>query len=395
MTISAGLAGVLAVGGIGAGAGWIVDRRTRLSALNWYLASGLLAALLGLALAAGVSAGFGLGLGAILWALVAASFVASKSRRSHLSGGGELRDYELGRAMAWKLWRERGAGPQARIAGQGELVVDRPWDAEVPYVPLGVKEDQGRVPRGEGRHLLVLGGTGSGKTVSADRIALGRVLTDGVPALVLDPKGDERLRADLESLANYVGRPFVVFDPMDEESDRWDPLWSSEPGRTVARILSPIESSEPYYADTLRIHLGVVAEALQLLGLWPVSMPLLLEAAQATKFGQLRKLVQERVGPPALHRRVEEQFAFLSSPSGSRDIASGAARLRVVVGTSLAGGAHPAHGWAGGPASTGAAGRSDRALADLGGGPPGRGRGDHLARPGRHDRLRRRGPGGD
>ena len=236
--------------------------------------------------------------------------------------------------MAWKLWRQRGARPQARIASQGELVVDRPWEAEVPYVPLGVKEDQGRVPRGEGRHLLVLGGTGSGKTVSADRIALGRVLTDRVPALVLDPKGDERLRGDLESLANYLGRPFVVFDPMDEESDRWDPLWSSEPGRTVARILSPIESSEPYYADTLRIHLGVVAEALQLLGLWPVSMPLLLEAAQATKFGQLRKLVQERVGPPALHRRVEEQFAFLSSPSGTRDIASGAARLRVVVGTS-------------------------------------------------------------
>ena len=36
----------------------------------------------------------------------------------------------------------------------------------------------------------------------------------------------------------------------------------------------------------------------------------------------------------ALLRRVEEQAAFLSSPAGRRDIASGAARLRVVVGTS-------------------------------------------------------------
>src|SRR4051812_34877067 len=105
ITMSAALAGLLAVGGIGAGAAWIVDRRTRLSASNWYLASGLLAALLGLALAAGISAGFGLGLGAILWALLTASAVAGKSRRSHLSGGGELRDYELGRPMAWTLWR--------------------------------------------------------------------------------------------------------------------------------------------------------------------------------------------------------------------------------------------------------------------------------------------------
>ena len=236
--------------------------------------------------------------------------------------------------MFWTAWRERGTKPRVRVTSQGEVVVERSWPEDLPYVPLSEDERRGRVPRGEGRHILVLGGTGSGKTVSADRIALARVLLDRIPALVLDPKGDPRLLHDLASLANAVGRPFIVFDPMDPASDRWDPLWSAEPGRTVARIVSPLQTSEPYYADVLRIHLGVVAEALQLLGLWPVSMPLLLEAAQAAHFASIRKHVRARGGPTDLLRRVEEQAAFLSSASGRRDIASPAGRLRVVVGTS-------------------------------------------------------------
>ena len=255
-------------------------------------------------------------------------------RSGATGGGGEGREHEQSRVMAWTAWRERGTRPKVRVGAQGEVIVERRWPEGLPFVPLSIDERRGRVPRGEGHHILVLGGTGSGKTVSADRIALGRVLTDRVPALVLDPKGDERLIDDLGSLANAVGKPFVVFDPMDPASDRWDPLWSAEPGRTVARVVSPLQTSEPYYADTLRIHLGVVAEALQLLGLWPVSMPLLLEAAQATRFASIQQAVRRKSGPMALLRRVEEQAAFLSSPAGRRDIASGAARLRVVVGTS-------------------------------------------------------------
>jgi hypothetical protein len=332
--LTALVVGLVGLSALGAAIGGLVDRRTRLVAWNWYLADAAAAALLALSVAAGAGRTLSLSLGALLWALLMASVAAARSRTSHLASGSELRDYERSRVMFWTAWKERARGPRVRIASQGELVVERGWPEDLPYVPLSKDESVGRVPRGQGRHILVLGGTGSGKTVSADRIALGRVLADRVPALVLDPKGDERLRRDLEGLARYVGRPFVVFDPMDERSDRWDPLWSAEPGRTVARVLAPIQSSEPYYADTLRIHLGVVSEALQLLGLWPVSMPALLEAAQAAKFAEIRKMVQQVIGPPALHRRVEEQCAFISSQSGSRDIASGAARLRVVVGTS-------------------------------------------------------------
>ena len=328
------LVAILALTGFGGLAAWSVSRWTMLSAWNWYLASAAAGTLLFLVVSGGLPTAICLGVGAVLWVLLSGSFFAHRLRGSDGRGGGELRDHELARQMFWRAWRERGRKPRTRIARHGELVVERKWDPDVAWVPLGFKETDGRVPRGEGRHILVLGGTGSGKTVSADRIALGRVAMDRVPALVLDPKGDERLIHDLGELADFVGRPFVVFDPMDAASDRWDPLWSAEPGRTVARIVSPIQTSEPYYADTLRVHLGVVAEALQLLGLWPASVPLLLEAAQAHKFEDLRDMVRDRGGPDGVLRRVEEQHQLLSDHSGKRDIASGASRLRIVVGES-------------------------------------------------------------
>ena len=334
MNMSLALVGLLALTGAGVGGAWLVKARTRLISWNWYLAALALAALLALAIWLGAGLDVSLVLGAALWIASAGSVAANRMRGFDKGGAGEALDHELSRVMFWTAWRERGTTPRVRVTSQGEVVVQRSWPDDLPYVPLSGDERRGRVPRGEGRHILVLGGTGSGKTVSADRIALARVLLDRVPALVLDPKGDPRLLHDLASLANAVGRPFIVFDPMDPASDRWDPLWSAEPGRTVARIVSPLQTSEPYYADTLRIHLGVVAEALELLGLWPVSMPLLLDAAQAAQFASIRKHVRARSGPTDLLRRVEEQAAFLSSASGRRDIANGAGRLRVVVGTS-------------------------------------------------------------
>ena len=110
--------------------------------------------------------------------------------------------------MFWTAWRERGTKPRVRVTSQGEVVVERSWPEDLPYVPLSEDEQRGRVPRGEGRHILVLGGTGSGKTVSADRIALARVLLDRIPALVLDPKGDPAA-ASRPRLAGQCGGPAV------------------------------------------------------------------------------------------------------------------------------------------------------------------------------------------
>jgi hypothetical protein len=132
--------------------------------------------------------------------------VARRLRLAALGAGGELREFEQARVMLWtalapgargrrRAVRER--GDRTYIAGQGELVRERGWPADEPHVPMS-GDGRGRVPRGAGRHVLIVGATGSGS----------------------DPKGDRGLEHDLRMVARVVGRPFVVVDPRDPNTDR-------------------------------------------------------------------------------------------------------------------------------------------------------------------------------
>src|ERR687884_1493707 len=83
---------------------------------------------------------------------------------------------------------------------------------------LAVGRDQRRrtvrIPVGaaSGRHTLVVGATGSGKTVTQAWIA-GRLIRAGHGAVVIDPKGDELLRDELEHAARKARRTFRVWTP--------------------------------------------------------------------------------------------------------------------------------------------------------------------------------------
>jgi hypothetical protein len=249
------ISGVLCAGAVGAIAGavsaWWLHRRTRLSALNVYVFApvgvavfvGALATLQGALIAA--TAPFAA-------AGVGGAAIARRLRLAALGAGGELREFEQARVMLWTtltsgaLGRAREArerGDRTYIAGQGELVRERGWPAEEPHVPMS-GDGRGRIPRGAGRHVLIVGATGSGKTVSARRWLLARVVGDGVGVLVCDPKGDHGLEDDLRTVAHVVGRPFVVFDPRDPKTDCWNPLWSDDIGAVVSRLVAPIAAGE-------------------------------------------------------------------------------------------------------------------------------------------------------
>src|SRR3954447_24568376 len=64
-----------------------------------------------------------------------------------------------------------------------------------------------RIPVGHrsGRHTLVVGATGSGKTVTQAWIA-GRLVREGYGAVVIDPKGDRLLKDELEHAARNARR---------------------------------------------------------------------------------------------------------------------------------------------------------------------------------------------
>lgn len=322
---------------------WWMHRRTALSAHNLDFVAGIVVLILGGAAVLGQWLAF-IGLTPALVGAVVAAVIGRRYRLGALGAGGELREFERSRLMAWRALsrpaRElRGArrrrGDRTWVAGQGELVRRRGWPADEPWLPMAA-DGSGRIPRRAGRHLLIVGSTGSGKTVSARRWLLGRILADGVAVLATDPKGDAGLEQDLRAAAQVVGRPFVLFDPCDSTTDRWNPLWAPNTGAVVSRLVAPIAAGEGnarYYADLLQIHLGLIAGGLKAAGLWPANMPLLLEAAQLDRYDELLALVRDRAGHRAeIFERMRAHRALITGPEGKRDLTGGTLRLRVVAG---------------------------------------------------------------
>jgi len=337
MAMAGLLASVAAGAMLGAAAAWWLHRRTAVSPRCLYLvgASGPVALAAALALRAPallLAATFCAALGA------AGAVLARRWRLAALGAGGELREYEQARIGPLRAWRGRqrgGSRGRTYIANQGELIQERAWPAGEPSVPM-TASGMGRLPRRAGRHLLIAGATGSGKTVSARRWLLARILADGVGVLVTDPKGDRGLESDLRAGARLAGRPFVLFDPREPGTDRWNPLWSEDTGAVMSRLVAPIQAAEGnarYSADLLQIHLGIVAEALRAAGLWPASLPLLLDTAQLTAYDQLLALVRHAGDEHTeLAARMREHRQLITDPAGRRDLLGGTTRLRVIAG---------------------------------------------------------------
>jgi hypothetical protein len=324
------LALVIALGALGLLGAWLLRRRTTLSVKNLYLAAGLT----GLALV--VSVAVRAWSAVLVLAPIAAPALAGASsgrrwRLADLGAGEELRQHELSRRWMWQPAPERRPGERRYIASQG--VHERPWPDDVEYVPMTGQGDRGaRLPLGEGQHVFQCGGTGTGKTTTARRLLAARTLAHGASALLIDQKGDPEDEQQLRRIAAAGGRPFVLFDPRDPETDRWQPLWGA-PADVAARAVEPIKKSEPYYADVLRQHLNLIVEVLHAADRWPPSFPLLVDAARSNRYETICDLAaglghEHR----ALQRRVEEHAEWVSSREGKKDLAGGLVRLELVMG---------------------------------------------------------------
>ncbi|MGI9097117.1 MAG: TraM recognition domain-containing protein [Solirubrobacteraceae bacterium] len=334
MTLS-GLSSVvltsIVTGAIGITVAWALRRHTTLSIRNLYIVATAVCAL-----ACGAAA-------AALWPVAAvlapvatlaasASLMGRRWRLSDLGAGEELRRYEQDRRWIWQPPPHRRAGERVWIATQGEIVRDRTWPAHEPYVPM-TRDDSARLPRRAGQHVAAFGATGSGKTTSVLRAAAGRTLTDGSALLWVDPKGDPPTETFLRRLAATTRRPFVLFDPHAADTDRWQPLWGDRPSEVVARLVAGIRTSEPYYADTLRQHVSLVATILHDAGYWPPSFLLLVEASQLRRFDRTIMLARRiRDTQPELWRRVSDHGEWVVSREGAKALSGGLVRLALVIG---------------------------------------------------------------
>ncbi len=326
------VAAAILAAGAGVTFAWWLRRRTMLSIRNAYLATALTLAL-DVIVTVTQATVLLLVLVPLTSLTIAASALGRRWRLSDLGAGEELRNHERARRWIWQSAVTRDTGETVRIATQGQIVRERAWPTSETFVPLTADQDGPRLPRRSGRHLFFAGATGSGKTTTALRAAAGRVLKDHAALFFVDQKGDPNVAVFLRRLAAFAGVPFIELDPRNPESDHWQPLWGDRPAEVVARVLAGIETNEPYYADTLRKHVGIVASVLHVGGYWPPSFPLLVEASQLSEFDRIIALAKRHKDKhPDLWRRVGHQARFVESKEGEKALGGGLVRLDLVIG---------------------------------------------------------------
>jgi conjugal transfer pilus assembly protein TraD len=146
---------------------------------------------------------------------------------------------------------------------------------------------------GSGSHTLVVGATGSGKTVTQAWI-VSRMVEHGCGAVVIDPKGDRMLREQLHHAAESRGVGFLEWTP--EGPLAYNPYAQGTDTEIADKALSGETFTEPHYLRQAQRYLGHAVRVMRAAGIQvsPVSLmrhldPLELEVTT-------RRLAEEEVG---------------------------------------------------------------------------------------------------
>jgi Type IV secretion-system coupling protein DNA-binding domain len=148
-------------------------------------------------------------------------------------------------------WRLMVAGRSARPVS-GELIVGVDRGSRPISIPL--RDGSGGV------HTLVVGATGSGKTVTQTAIAVAAAQRD-MAVIVVDPKEDSYMRSELERAARIAGRPFVEWTP--EGPSVYNPFAHGAPTEIVDRALAGERYTEPHYLRQAQRYLGHAVRTLR------------------------------------------------------------------------------------------------------------------------------------
>jgi hypothetical protein len=220
--------------------------RAMMLAWTWSLAALAPAALL-------ARAGFVAG-SPVLAAALVASAVGWRWHRRDLAAGGDLAALArtrrgLADVLAARLLATRLA--RAGWLGEGTLAVGVDRRGLPVSVPLG---------RASGSHCLLLGATGSGKTVTEAWIAC-RLVARGLGAVVIDPKGDPLLR---EELGRAAGGRLLEWTP--EGPSLYNPYAHGSDSELADKALAGERFSEPHYLRQAQRYLAHAVRAMRAAG---------------------------------------------------------------------------------------------------------------------------------
>jgi hypothetical protein len=243
---------------LGAAIGAVAARAMRARGLHWSWA------ILALALVVMLRSSLG---DAVVVTLASASlWTISAGRRWHLEdleAGADLAEWaserrgpldllgQLGRTLAAR----RGAHASARVSREGDLAIGCDERGRTVSVPFG----------GDwGRHTLVIGATGSGKTVTQTWVAV-RAIERGLGAIVVDPKGDEGMREQVRRAAVAARRPFLHWSPCGDAV--YNPYARGSETEIADKVLAGERFTEPHYLRQAQRYLGHAVRALRASGI--------------------------------------------------------------------------------------------------------------------------------
>ncbi len=146
----------------------------------------------------------------------------------------------------WGRWRVRRHG---WISG-GRLVVGFDGNRTPVAVPVGYSS---------GSHTLIVGATGSGKTVSEAWIAC-RLVEHGHAAVAIDPKGDDYLAEQLRLAAARAGRRMWEWSPSGPLA--YNPYAHGSASEIADKALAGETFTEPHYLRQAQRYLGHAVRAM-------------------------------------------------------------------------------------------------------------------------------------
>jgi hypothetical protein len=201
------------------------------------------------------------------------------------------------------------------------MMAERSSGCRRKSILLGQSELTGRLARlplstEQGRHLLVTGSTGSGKTWSLRRIVT-EAVADGFSVVVIDAKGGYDFVNDARDAALTHGRRFILWSFKGPST--YNAYGTGSASEIAARLLFD-EITEPYYLRIFQRHLQQVVAAVQSAGLTP-SLRFVARYSQKQYWSDL----MDRLSGEALHRFA----AYLDSltPRVVQDLTGSISRL--------------------------------------------------------------------
>jgi type IV secretory pathway TraG/TraD family ATPase VirD4 len=230
--------------------------------------------------------------GASLPCVVAALAAARTGRRWHhedLEAGADLRELAMSRRSPLDALEEL-----TRRIGSVPPEGERDAGCERGALELG-RDERGRTVTAEvsgGRHALVVGATGSGKTVTQTTIAVHEIAA-GSAAVIIDPKGDASMLASVCRAAGDAGRRFVHWHP--DGSTVYNPYARGTETEIADKVLAGETFTEPHYLRQAQRYVGHVVRALRAAGA-QVSLAAIVEQLDPERLELLARELPEEAG---------------------------------------------------------------------------------------------------